>query len=163
MSIPGIADLKSYLNMLKQKSQAKGETERRGKAGQPARHVNSKKIKIKTGEVYEVVMKEIEVLMKKGEAALSASELTRLRVLAEAAEVYEDATNPLPLPSSLQDIIKMKMFQLQLNQQFAAQLLGVSEAKFSLIMNGKQKPDVYFLKAVHEKLKVDANLLLETV
>jgi HTH-type transcriptional regulator / antitoxin HigA len=108
-------------------------------------------------------MNEIDALMKKGEANLSTAQLTRLRNLAEAAEVYEDTSNPLPLPSSLSDIIKMKMFQLNLNQQFTAQLLGISEAKFSLIMNGKQKPDVYFLKSVHEKLKVDANLLLETV
>ena len=55
------------------------------------------------------------------------------------------------------------MVQLKLNQQSTAQVLGISEAKLSLIMNGKQKPDVYFLKAVHEKLKVDANLLLEIV
>ena len=108
-------------------------------------------------------MAEINALMKKGEANLKLSELARLRILAEAAEVYEDTADPLPLPSTLPDIIKMKMFQLKLNQQSAAQLLDVSEAKFSLIMNGKQKPDVYFLKAVHEKLKVDAKLLLETV
>ena len=44
-----------------------------------------------------------------------------------------------------------------------ARLLGVSEAKFSLIMKGKQKPDVYFIKAVHEKLEVDANTLLKAI
>jgi HTH-type transcriptional regulator/antitoxin HigA len=55
------------------------------------------------------------------------------------------------------------MFQLQLNQYFTAKLLGVSEAKFSLIMNGKQKPDIYFIKAIHDKLKVDANLILQAV
>ena len=70
---------------------------------------------------------------------------------------------PLPVPSSLPEMIRMKMFQLQLNQQFAARLLGISEAKFSLIMNGKQKPDIYFIKAIHDKLKVDANLILQAV
>jgi len=30
-------------------------------------------------------------------------------------------------------------------------------------MNGKQKPDIYFIKAVHDKLEVDANVLLKTV
>ena len=108
-------------------------------------------------------MTEIDALMKKGEKNLTAIELKRLGSLAEAAEVYEDTNEPLPLPSSLPDLVKMKMFQLQLNQQFTAKLLGVSEAKFSLIMNGKQKPDIYFLKAIHEKLKVDANKILETL
>lgn len=150
--------------MLKQKSRAALEKKRHGRAGQPAQNVTTgKKLKIKSREVYDVVMKEIEALMKKGEKALSLSELARLRILADAAEAYEDVSDPLPLPSSLPEIIKMKMFQLRLNQQSAAQLLGISEAKFSLIMNGKQKPDIYFLKAVREKLNVDANLLLEAV
>ena len=30
-------------------------------------------------------------------------------------------------------------------------------------MNGKQKPDIYFIKAVHEKLEVDANVLLNAI
>ena len=108
-------------------------------------------------------MKEINSLMKKGEDHLSQSELNRLQALAEAAEAYEDIHDPLPVPSSLPEMIRMKMFQLQLNQQFAARLLGISEAKFSLIMNGKQKPDIYFIKAIHDKLKVDANLILQAV
>ena len=132
---------------------SRSKLSRGGKTRQPVRHVNKKKIKIKNDEVYEVVMKEIDGLMKKGKKNLSQPELTRLRILAEAAEAYEDDTNPLPLPSSLPDLIKMKMFQLRLNQHFTAQLLGVSEAKFSLILNGKQKPDVEFLKALHSKPK----------
>ena len=136
----------------------------KGDAGQPATKVkSSKKTKIKNKEVYEVVMKEIDSLMKKGEDHLSQSELNRLQTLAEAAEVYEDTHEPLPVPSSLPEMIRMKMFQLQLNQHFAARLLGISEAKFSLIMNGKQKPDIYFIKAIHDKLKMDANLILGAV
>jgi len=52
---------------------------------------------------------------------------------------------------------------MQLTQSFVAKLLGVSDAKFSLIMNGKQKPDIYFIKAIHEKLKVDANRILQSL
>jgi HTH-type transcriptional regulator/antitoxin HigA len=150
--------------MLKQKSRVKPKAEMRGHAGQPAQNVHvSRKFKIKNKEVYDVVMNEIDALMKKGEAHLNDAELSRLRILAEAAETFEDQTDPLPLPSSLPDIIKTKMFQLHLNQHFTAQLLGVSEAKFSLIMNGKQKPDVNFLKAIHEKLRVDANAIMASL
>jgi HTH-type transcriptional regulator/antitoxin HigA len=152
--------------MLKQKSRVQQgvRAKAHGKAGQPAKQSSTgKKFKIKNKEVYDVVMQEIHTLMKKGEKNLSNNELLRLRSLAEAAEAFEDATDPLPSPASFGDIIKMKIYQLHLNQQFAARLLGVSEAKLSLIMNGKQKPDVIFLKAVYEKLKVDAHLILETV
>lgn len=123
----------------------------------------NKKQKIKTNEVYEVTMREIDLLMKKGETNLSDAELKRLRMLAEAAEEYEDTFEPLPIPPSLPDMIRLKMHQLHFNQNYAAQLLGVSDAKFSLIMSGKQKPDIYFIKAIHDKLQVDANVILKAL
>jgi HTH-type transcriptional regulator/antitoxin HigA len=55
------------------------------------------------------------------------------------------------------------MFVMRLNQSYAAKLLGVSDAKFSMIMNGKQKPDIYFIKAVHDKLQVNAEQILQAI
>lgn len=123
----------------------------------------TRRIQIKTKEAYDAVMIEIDTLMKRGEANLNSKELIRLRSLAEAAEMYEDIHDPLPLPESLPEMIRMRMFQMHLNQSFAAKLLGVSDAKFSLIMRGKQKPDVYFIKALHDKFSVDANLILQAL
>ena len=123
----------------------------------------NRRIQIKSKEAYDATMKEIDQLMKRGEVNLSSKELIRLRSLAEAAELYEDTHDPLPLPESLPEMIRMRMFQMHLNQSFTAKLLGVSDAKFSMIMGGKQKPDVYFIKALHEKLRVDANLILQAL
>ena len=127
---------------------------------------NNKKTKnkqIKTEEAYNLTLAEIDQMMKKGEENLSSKELGRLRSLAEAAEFYEDAHNPLPLPHSLPEIVRMRMFAMQLNQSYAAKLLGVSDAKFSMIMNGKQKPDIYFIKAIHHKLQVNAEQILHAI
>jgi HTH-type transcriptional regulator/antitoxin HigA len=121
------------------------------------------KIKIQTKEAYELTMKTIDTLMKRGEQNLSANELKTLSSLAAAAELYEDTFEPLPLPASLPDMIRIRLAQLQINQNFAAKLLGVSDSKFSLIMNGKQKPDIYFIKSIHIKLHVDANQLLGVI
>jgi len=129
----------------------------------PIRRVKASRKRIQSKEVYEVTMKEIDTLMKQGEENLSPKEMERLRILSEAAENYEDTHEPLPLPSSLADMIRMKMFQLKLKQHYTARLLGVSEAKLSLIMSGKQKPDIYFIKALHEKLNMDANQILQAV
>jgi HTH-type transcriptional regulator/antitoxin HigA len=118
---------------------------------------------IKSKEAYELTLQEVDALMKRGENNLSTRELERLSILASAAEQYEDTHNPLPLPDSLPDIIRMRMFQMRLNQGFIAKLLGISDAKFSLIMNGKQKPDIYFIKAIHQKLHVDGNRLLQAL
>lgn len=125
--------------------------------------IAKRKVQIKTKEAYNAVMLEIDQLMKRGEANLSTAELKRLRIMAEAAELFEDVHDPLPLPESLPDMIRMRMFQMQLNQAFTAKLLGVSDAKFSLILSGRQRPDIQFIKALHEKLKVDANLILQAL
>ena len=42
-----------------------------------------------------------------------------------------------------------------------AKKLNVSDTKLSLIMNGKQKPGIDFLKAVHSELNIDAEFILE--
>jgi HTH-type transcriptional regulator/antitoxin HigA len=120
-------------------------------------------LQIKTQEAYELTMTEIDTLMKRGEADLNTNELSRLSNLIKAAEQYEFQNEPLPMPSSFQDIVRMKIYKLQMSQTYAAKLLGVSDAKFSLIMNGKQKPDIYFIKAVHEKLKIDGNTILQAI
>ena len=58
-------------------------------------------------------------------------------------------------------MIEMRMFEMKLRQSDLAQKLNMSDAKLSLIMNGKQKPGVDFLKAVHTQLNIDANFILE--
>jgi HTH-type transcriptional regulator/antitoxin HigA len=156
-------------NKRKIKTIRSSRAKRPGEAGQPVKKISAgsngkpRKVRIHNKEVYELTMKEIDALMKKGEVNLSQKELEQLRILAEAAENYEDTHEPLPIPSSLPDMIRMKMFQLRLKQHYTARLLGVSEAKLSLIMSGKQKPDIYFVKALHEKLKLDANQILQAV
>lgn len=150
--------------MIQKKNRARTKRNARVKPGQKRKPVKKTiKTKIQSKEVYELTLKEIDTLMRKGEKNLTAKELVRLRILAEAAENYEDAHEPLPVPFSLPDMIRMKMFQLKLKQHFTARLLGVSEAKFSLILSGKQRPDIYFVKALHEKLNLDASQILQAV
>jgi len=145
------------------RSKARARFKPKDKAKKAAKKVKPGRTKIQSKEAYELTMKEINALMKKGEENLSEKELERLRVLAQAAEDFEDVHEPLPIPSSLPDMIRMKMFQLKLKQHYTARLLGVSEAKLSLIMSGKQKPDIYFVKALHDKLNLDANQILQAV
>ena len=150
-------------NKHKVKTVRSSKAKRAGGAGRTVKKIKPRKVRIHNKEVYKLTMKEIDALMKKGEDNLSQKELERLRILAGAAENYEDTHEPLPIPSSLPDMIRMKMFQLRLKQHYTARLLGVSEAKLSLIMSGKQKPDIYFVKALHEKLNLDANQILQAV
>ena len=115
---------------------------------------------IKNEAAYNVVMAKIEGLMAKGSDKVSKDELTEIRSLAQAAQSFEQAKYVVEAPTTIVGMIEMRMFEMKLKQRELAQKLNVSDAKLSLIMNGKQKPDVPFLKAVHSKLNIDANFLL---
>jgi len=112
---------------------------------------------------FNEVVASIESLMAKGSQNLSQPEQEELKALALAVQKYEKGIYFIPPPSTLEGIIELKMYELRLKQSELAKRLGVSEAKFSLILNHKQKPDVAFLKALHKELEIDGNQLLELV
>ena len=116
---------------------------------------------IKDKPTYEKIMAEIERLMAKGSESVTPGELAKIRELALAAQAYEKNAFVIPAPTTLAGIIEMRMYEMRLKQKDLAQKLHISNTKLSLILNGKQKPDVAFLKAVHSELNIDANVLLK--
>jgi len=99
---------------------------------------------------YRKVMAKIDSLMAKGSANVSGDELNEIRTLAQSAQAFEQTMYVIEPPSTLTGMIEMRMFEMKLKQHDLAQKLDVSDAKLSLILAGKQKPDVKFLKAVHK-------------
>ena len=121
------------------------------------------KNKINTEIDYNARMKKIDALMKKGENNLTNKEAEELKSLALAAQVYEKSIYIIPAPRTLEGLIELKMYERRLKQKELAKLLGIGEPKLSQIMSKKRKPDVAFLKAAHEQLGIDGNLLLRYV
>lgn len=121
----------------------------------------NRKIKIENERDYNALMKQIDALMKKGEKNLTDKEADDLRVMALAAQAYEKSIYTIPAPKTLEGLIELKMYERKLKQKELAKLLGLSEPKLSQILNRKRPVDVAFLKAVHERLGIDGNVLLE--
>ena len=119
--------------------------------------------KINNESDYTAVMAKIDSLMSKGSKNISKEELAEIRTLALAAQHYEQQKYVIAAPSTLSGMIEMRMYEMRLKQKDLAKKLNISDAKLSLIMNGKQKPDVEFLKAVHTELHVDAAFILQHV
>lgn len=117
--------------------------------------------KVKRDTGYNTVMAKINSLMAKGSENVSKAELAEIKSLAIQIQSYEQEKYQIDLPTTLAGMIEMKMFELKLKQKDLAKQLNISTAKLSLIMNGKQKPDVAFLKSVHSQLKIDAAFLLD--
>jgi len=117
--------------------------------------------KITSDASYDEVMVKIDSLMAKGSDKISKEELSEIRSLAQSAQSYEQSKYVIDAPTSLTGMIEMRMFEMKLKQNELAKKLNVSDAKLSLIMNGKQKPGIDFLKAIHAELNIDAEFILE--
>ena len=118
---------------------------------------------IKNEYDYKAIMSRIDALMAKGSENVSKEELAEIKEMALAAQQYEQNKYTIAMPQTLAGMIEMRMYEMRLKQKDLAKKLNISDAKLSLIMNGKQKPDVDFLKAVHTQLNVDAGFILQHV
>jgi HTH-type transcriptional regulator/antitoxin HigA len=121
----------------------------------------NRKMKIENEREYNATMKKIDALMKKGEKNLTDKEAKDIRTLALAAQSYEKSIYKIPAPKTFEGLIELKMYERRLKQKELAKLLGIGEPKLSQIMSRKRKPDLAFLKAAHEHLGIDGNILLE--
>jgi HTH-type transcriptional regulator/antitoxin HigA len=121
----------------------------------------NRKMKIENEREYNAAMKKIDALMKKGEKNLTDKEAKDIRTLALAAQSYEKSIYKIPAPKTFEGLIELKMYERRLKQKELAKLLGIGEPKLSQIMSRKRKPDLAFLKAAHEHLGIDGNILLE--
>jgi HTH-type transcriptional regulator/antitoxin HigA len=125
--------------------------------------------KIRNEAQYNQVMALIEKFINKatdggGFNSLSAAEAEELSHLSLLAEQYEDnVLKIMPLPVTINSLVQHKIKELNLTQAKLAEMLGLGTSKLSQILNGKREPDITFLKAVHSKLGISGDFLLENV
>lgn len=123
--------------------------------------------KIRNEAQYNNVMTLIEKFIEKatekgGFNSLSDKEKEELQHLSILAEKYEDSIlKIMPLPVTISSVVQRKIKELNLTQAKLAEMLGLGTAKLSQILNGKREPDIMFLKAVHTKLGISGDFLLE--
>ncbi len=117
---------------------------------------------------YTSTMAEIEFLLQKatrqgGFQSLTIDETAQLQKLSLAAEAYEDSIPlmPIPAPGSLEEMIRLRMYQLKVNQKQLAQLLEVTETRLSEVLRGKRNINFDMARRLHEKLGIDGNFILE--
>ncbi len=110
---------------------------------------------------YHSTTAQIEALLRKGFKNLSDHELALLEELGKEVAAFEKEHYAIPAPETLSEMIELRMFELKLNQKSLAERMGVSPAKLSLILNGKQEPDLFFLKQCKKVLNIPAEFILE--
>ena len=125
--------------------------------------------KIRNKNQYEQVHQLIEGFIKKatkggGFNSLNKKDTEELHQLTLLAADYEKNSLKIwPLPITINDVVQKKIAEMNLTQYKLAALFEMSSSKLSKILNGKREPDIQFLKAVHEKLGIDGNMILELI
>ena len=118
---------------------------------------------------YEKVQLQIEALLQKsiqngGFKALLSDEVSLLNKLSLVAENYEDNLQMMPIktPTTLVEMIRFKMFEMNLKQKQLANLLEISETRISELLCGKRKLNLELAKKLYQKLNIDAAFLLSS-
>ena len=124
--------------------------------------------KINNETEYLQVMERIEGYLQKstkhGSAqVLNAIEKNELRHLSLLAESWEDGVPLMPIqqPKTLPEMLAFKMYERKLKQKDLAELLGISAARLSEVMQGKRKVNMDLAKRLYAKLDIDAVFILE--
>jgi HTH-type transcriptional regulator/antitoxin HigA len=125
--------------------------------------------KLRNINQYNQVTKLIDLLLAKatdggGFSSLTKKESKELETLSRLVAAYEENVLKLwPLPITISDVVQQKITELNITQNKLAEIFEITNSKLSKILTGKRDPDIQFLKAVHEKLGVDGNLILDVI
>ena len=124
--------------------------------------------KILSKNDFELAEKQMNDLLniatiKGGFDFLTPSETEALEGFTQTVKQYEDAHFIIETPQTVPELIAFKMFEKNLKQKEIAKLLHTTDTKLSEIMHNKRKPSISFLKALHQVLEIDGNLLLRIV
>ena len=75
-------------------------------------------------------------------------------------EKYEEEHFPIGLPSLI-EVVELRMFELKLKQKDLAKLLGSPATRISEYLSGKREITLNIAKALHQKLNIDSDIILQ--
>jgi HTH-type transcriptional regulator/antitoxin HigA len=116
-------------------------------------------------ELAESKMNELLAIAtnKGGFDNLTKKELSELNKYTQIVNAYEGVRYKIPMPQTLQGLLELTMYEKKLKQKELAKMLNTTDTKLSEIMHNKRKPNIDFLKSMHQVFNIDANLLFKVV
>ena len=119
--------------------------------------------KIQNETAYKAAMARIEELellpLVNDDTPLDDRNLIELDLLSELVSDYEDEHYQIKTPA-LVDVIKLRMYEMGLNQVKLSELLGVSTSRVSDYLTGRSEPTLKVARDISKKLNIDANVVL---
>lgn len=109
---------------------------------------------------YQAIIKRINQLLEivTDENYHSVPEAIELDFLSALVEEYEREHYPVSMPT-LPEVIRLRMYEMKINQTELAKLLGVSPSRISEYLSGKE-PSFKIARTICERLNISANVVL---
>ena len=117
--------------------------------------------KIKDKAEYEVLKDRIEELLVTvdNETPEYDKKLIELNLISNLVADYEEEYFPVKAPR-LVDVIKLRMYEMNLTQLKLSELLGVSPSRISEYLSGKNEPTLKVAREISKKLNIDASIVM---
>ncbi|MDR3271858.1 MAG: helix-turn-helix domain-containing protein [Flavobacteriaceae bacterium] len=116
---------------------------------------------IKTEKQYNALLKRVEYLLEvvKEDTPSNDPDFIELDVLADLVEEYEIDHYPVEEPV-LADVIKLRMFEMGINQTKLSELLELSPSRVSEYLTGKSEPTLSVARNISRKLGINPSIVL---
>lgn len=110
---------------------------------------------------YKVACERIEELLQivGNETHEHDRNFIELDFLSDAVADYEEKHFPLKTPS-LQDVIKLRMYEMGISQVKLSEILNVSPSRVSEYLTGKSEPTLKVAREISKRLEIDASIVL---
>lgn len=117
--------------------------------------------KIENQAQYEWAVKRVEELLPlvDDNTPLNDPNSIELELFSNLVADYSEEHYALGEPT-LVDVLKLRMYEMGLNQKSLSKLIGVSPSRLSDYISGKCEPTLKVAREINRKLNIDANIIL---
>lgn len=117
--------------------------------------------KIENEVQYKIAMERIDELLNEvdDDTPIDDKNSVELVLLSNLVADYEDAKYPIKKPSLI-EAIKLRMYEMDLNQSSLAYRLGMNPSKVSEILSGKCEPTLKQARKISQVLGISPSIVL---
>ena len=113
---------------------------------------------------YEAIMTRIDELVEivDDNTLPSDRNYIELDFLTDLVVAYEKEHFPIGKPV-LTDVLKSRMYEMNLTQKMLAEMLDISAPRVSEYLTGKSEPTLQVARKLHKKLNIGAEIILGAI
>lgn len=117
--------------------------------------------RIESEKQYKAAMARIEELLPLVTEDTPEDDIhsVELVLLSNLVADYDNEHYPIGAPSLI-DVLRLRMYEMNMTQKAMAELIGISASRLNEILTGKREPTLQVARAICINLSIDANIVL---